>query len=131
MANGLPQPPDPTKILGAGVEAVQDVANLGIDGLNAGINALNVGMSKGTSVLGLPSAPAAIPPLPRAPSLAAGLPALPAGLPGLPPLPGMEQKRENRVEKEAVPPGVAGYGERTGVYCARAAGAGKMGYGEE
>ncbi len=136
MANGIPQPPDPTKILSAGVDSVSDLLNTGVRSINTLGSGLQGNLSKAASALNLPAAPTAVPPLPELPPISQGLPNLPPMPAGLPPLPGIPGAGSGGGGEGGAPAGekkaagAMGYGERNGSACIRTAGASSLGYGE-
>lgn len=138
MPDGVPQIPDPTKLLNASVESVGDLLNTGVRGINTvGASIQNAG-AKVVSAANLPVLPAGVPQIPEIPPITAGvqglpgLPQMPFGLPAFPGMPGAGGGNggggQQTGEKKAA--GTLGYGEPNGKTCIRAAGAGALGYGE-
>lgn len=136
----MPQLPDPSKIMSAGVESVGDLLNTGVRSINTFGAGLQNSASRVASAASLPVLPQGLPPIPEVPSPISGqglpgLPAVPFGLPAFPGMPGAGGGGNGGAgagagSQSAAKEAPAGYGERNGKSCVRAAGAGKLGYGE-
>lgn len=133
----MPQLPDPSKIMSAGVESIGDLLNTGVRSINTLGSGIQNSASKAASAASLPVLPQGLPPIPEVPSPVSGqglpgLPPMPMGLPAFPGMPGAGGNgggAQAPAEKRAAAP--AGYGERNGGNsCVRLAGAGALGYGE-